>query len=301
MFELAPTPKSMGRPLRLSVLGHALAAVLLTIVGAPSLKVTKPRPRSTALVAPPAAEQPAPAPSVRTPRVVAPPREAFAWPEQKVATPAEVAAPPVLALAKAPPTWVAQPAPAPSMVEPPPRVQVGGFAAAAVLEPIAHPQLPVVVGGFSAGTSGAAGGPRRAAGVQPAGFDGTAGGARPSSGPRVIADAGFAAAGGAAPSRPRRPAEVEEPLSAGIEILDKPRPVYSEEGRRLKIEGEVVLEALFTASGEVRVQRLLRGLGHGLDQNAIEAAEHIRFRPAMRGGRSADLVATVQISFHLAY
>lgn len=290
----------MGRPLRISVLAHALAAVLLTIARAPSMEVTKPPPRSTALVAPPAPVWPALAPPVRRPRVVAPSREAFAWPAQKVASPAEVA-PPVLALAKAPPTWVARPVPAPSMVEPPPRVQVGGFVATAVLEPIARPQLPVLLGGFTAAASGAGGGPRRAAALQPAGFDGTSGGARPSSGPRVIADAGFAAAGEAAPSGLRRRAEVPEPLSAGIEILDKPRPAYSEEARRLKIEGEVVLEALFAASGEVRVQRLIRGLGHGLDQNAIQAAEHIRFRPAMRGGRPADLVATVQISFHLAY
>ena len=290
MFELALNPRSVGRPLRISVLAHAVALGFLVMVRVPVREVAKPPPRWTALVAPPTVIQAPVAPRLPRPRVVAPSREAFAWPADKVALPAEVAAPPVLALSRPPPTEVS----APSMVEPPPRVEV-------VLEAMAHPRLPVVVGGFTTTALGASAGPRRVVALQATGFDGTSGGARPSSEPRVIADAGFAAVGAVTPIRLRRRTDVEEPLSTGIEILDKPRPAYSEEARRLKIEGEVVVQALFAASGEVRVQRLIRGLGHGLDQKAIEAAEHIRFRPAMRGGRAADLVATVQITFQLAY
>ena len=290
MFELSLNPKSAGRPLGISVLAHALAVGFLVMVRVPVREVAKPPPQWTALVAPPTVIQAPVAPRLRRSRVVAPSRQAFAWPAQKVAILAEVAAPPVVALSKTPPTGVA----APRMVEPPPRVQV-------VLEPMTHPRLLVVVGGFTTAASGAGVGPRRVVALQRAGFDDASGAARPSNGPRVIADAGFAAAAAVLPARLARRVEADEPRSTGIEILDKPRPAYSEEARRLKIEGEVVLQALFAASGEVRVQRLLRGLGHGLDQNAIEAAEHIRFRPAMRAGRPADLVATVQISFQLAY
>jgi len=89
--------------------------------------------------------------------------------------------------------------------------------------------------------------------------------------------------------------------SSSLEILDKPRPAYSDEARRLHIEGEVVLEASFSASGQVRVLQVLRGLGHGLDENATKAALAIRFRPAVEHGVSVDSVATVRIEFQLAY
>jgi TonB family protein len=86
-----------------------------------------------------------------------------------------------------------------------------------------------------------------------------------------------------------------------LEIVDKPRPEYSREARRLKLEGSVLLEACFSALGQVRVLRILRGLGHGLDENAAQAAAGIRFRPAMDHGRPVDTVASVRIDFQLAY
>jgi TonB family protein len=86
-----------------------------------------------------------------------------------------------------------------------------------------------------------------------------------------------------------------------LEILDKPRPAYSAEARRLQIEGEVVLEALFSANGRIRVMRVVNSLGHGLDENAIRAAAGIRFRPATEDGSPRDMVAVVRIAFQLAY
>jgi TonB family protein len=69
----------------------------------------------------------------------------------------------------------------------------------------------------------------------------------------------------------------------------------------LQIEGEVVLEALFSASGRIRVMRVMNSLGHGLDESAIQAARGIRFRPAMENGSPRDMVAVVRIAFQLAY
>jgi protein TonB len=86
-----------------------------------------------------------------------------------------------------------------------------------------------------------------------------------------------------------------------VTILDKPRPAYTEEARRAKVEGEVWLEVEFGASGVIRVLRVVRSLGHGLDENAIKAAQAIRFRPALRGGAPVDSVAIARISFQLAY
>ncbi len=85
-----------------------------------------------------------------------------------------------------------------------------------------------------------------------------------------------------------------------IEILAKPKPVYTEEARRLRIQGEVVLEVLFRASAQVCVLRVVRGLGHGLDASAEQAALGIRFHPAAEAGRAIDSVATVKIEFQLA-
>ena len=90
-------------------------------------------------------------------------------------------------------------------------------------------------------------------------------------------------------------------ISSAAEILLKPRPAYTEEARRLRIEGEVLLEVLFGASGEARVLRTIRGLGHGLDENAISAARAIQFRPAKRGDAAVDSAAVVHIVFQLAY
>jgi TonB family protein len=86
-----------------------------------------------------------------------------------------------------------------------------------------------------------------------------------------------------------------------VQILQKPRPAYTEEARKLQIEGEVVLETIFTALGDVRVIRVLRGLGHGLDENAMAAARSIRFVPAQREGKSVDQAGTVRLTFQLAY
>jgi TonB family protein len=92
-----------------------------------------------------------------------------------------------------------------------------------------------------------------------------------------------------------------EPRTAELEILEKPRPQYNEEGRRLRIEGDVLLEALLTATGHVAIQRIVRGLGHGLDESAVKAAMQIHFRPAMQGGQAVDTVAVLHVEFRLAY
>src|SRR5262249_3223229 len=107
---------------------------------------------------------------------------------------------------------------------------------------------------------------------------------------------GSSSGGGAA--RTKRPAT---PVETPAEILSKPKPDYTEEARRMKIEGEVLLRVLFTAGGEGRGLETVNKLGHGLDQNAIRAARQIRFKPAMRDGRPVDSTAVVHIVFQMAY
>jgi TonB family protein len=84
------------------------------------------------------------------------------------------------------------------------------------------------------------------------------------------------------------------------DILAKPKPVYSEEGRAKHIEGEVLLEVVFEANGKVRVLRVVRGLGHGLDESAVQAAEQIQFKPALKDGQPSDYTAVLHVVFQLA-
>lgn len=86
-----------------------------------------------------------------------------------------------------------------------------------------------------------------------------------------------------------------------VEILDKPRPEYTEDARNMKLEGEVLLSVVFKANGQIQVLGVTKGLGHGLDESAIRAAQKIRYKPALSSGQPVDFPATVHIVFQLAY
>lgn len=87
--------------------------------------------------------------------------------------------------------------------------------------------------------------------------------------------------------------------TAPVEIIFKPNPDYTEQARELKISGEVRLQVLFMANGQVRVIRVMQGLGYGLDEQAIKAAEQIKFKPALHIGQPVDSTAVVHIVFDL--
>ena len=59
------------------------------------------------------------------------------------------------------------------------------------------------------------------------------------------------------------------------------------------------LEVLFTTGGQVRVIRVIQGLGHGLDEQAVRAAQQIKFKPALHEGQPVDSTAVVHIIFQL--
>ncbi len=179
----------------------------------------------------------------------------------------------------------------------PAKVQLGGFSTATTGLGQAVPKLQVAPVGFGdAGTVPAAAARRT---VSTAGF-GDAAVASTSANPRgQVHSSGFGDAVSAAPSAIAAQAPTPPPSTAA-QILAKPRPAYTEEARKLEIEGEVQLEVVFGASGEVHILRLVRGLGHGLDENAAIAAKAIRFLPAKRDGHTVDSTAMVHIIFQLA-
>jgi len=95
-------------------------------------------------------------------------------------------------------------------------------------------------------------------------------------------------------------AAITKPIDRPVEIVFKPTPEYTDEARSARIEGTVSLELEFTATGEVRVLRIVAGLGHGLNDAAQRAALRIRFKPALSDGRPVDSRATVHITFRLS-
>ena len=97
-----------------------------------------------------------------------------------------------------------------------------------------------------------------------------------------------------------RPVRQDAAAPTPIVVLQKPLPEYTAEARQLKIQGDVTLRVLFTADGQVEVLSVLSGLGHGLDQQAKIAAEHIRFKPATRDGRPVNEVSIIHVTFQMA-
>ena len=68
----------------------------------------------------------------------------------------------------------------------------------------------------------------------------------------------------------------------------------------LNLQANGVSELQFTAAGQVVVQSVMRGLGHGLDEEARRVASQIRFRPATKNGLAVDSTTTITITFQLA-
>jgi len=153
----------------------------------------------------------------------------------------------------------------------------------------------VTTGGFG----NAAASPRDAANSGAVTTGGFSSGARA---PRPITNAGEVQTAGFDVRAPAQPsvAAVTKPADRPVEIVFKPTPEYTDEARSARIEGTVSLELEFTAAGDVRVLRVVRGLGHGLDEAAQLAALRIRFKPAQSDSGPVDSRATVHITFRLS-
>ena len=263
----------------LSVVSHAIVVALIAVtIGAPG-KPPAPRMRSTRVFLP--AMLP-PAPVVR-PQLTAPPAPP---PPLREIVRAELPRPlPVAPIVTKP-------------VEPPPAPLVPA-AVPAVERPVERPEVqrPLETGLFER-TNGARTS-QAAAAVTTGGFSSrepaTRGAAHVSG---EVQTAGFDLRA-SAPAQPSV-APLTKPLDRPVEIVFKPTPEYTAEARSARIEGTVSLELEFTAAGDVRILRVVRGLGHGLDEAAQQAALRIRFRPAESDGRPADSRATVHITFRLS-
>ena len=284
-FNTRARPPARSRTgLWLSVAAHLTFAVVLTAVvpTRASEKPSTPRPRSMPVFRwPSTAPVPMRSIPVEAPRLPAPPvrppvRQAVIADVPKPAAVTPIAAKPVQ---PAPATLLPAAAPAferPAETRAPERPPETGLFERANGARTGQAAAAVTTGGFG----GAAPSPRGAindAEVRTAGFDLRASSPAPSSGTTV-----------------------PKPIDRPVEIVFKPSPEYTDEARSARIEGTVTLDLEFSATGDVRVLRVVRGLGHGLDEAAERAALRIRFKPAQSDGRAVDSRATVHITFRLS-
>jgi TonB family protein len=94
---------------------------------------------------------------------------------------------------------------------------------------------------------------------------------------------------------PKLPArKVVEPV-----ILSKADPGYSEEARAARIQGTVLVVAKVDERGEAKDIKVIRGLGFGLDNRAIESVQQWRFRPGTKDGTPAEFTMAFEVEFHL--
>jgi len=82
-------------------------------------------------------------------------------------------------------------------------------------------------------------------------------------------------------------------------ILYREKAKYTEIARANRVEGAVILRALFARNGEMQNIRVIRGLPDGLTRKAIEAAQKIRFDPATRNGEPVSVWGNLEFTFYL--
>jgi TonB family protein len=77
-------------------------------------------------------------------------------------------------------------------------------------------------------------------------------------------------------------------------------PSYTDEAIKAKVQGVVLLQAIIRKNGRVTDFKVLRGLGYGLEERAIEEiATNWKFRPGTLNGRAVDVLATIEVQFNL--
>jgi protein TonB len=82
-------------------------------------------------------------------------------------------------------------------------------------------------------------------------------------------------------------------------VIFKVEPEYSEEARKAKFQGTVILFVVVDEKGNPRDLKVIRPLGLGLDQKAIEAVEKWKFSPGKKDGKAVAVQATIEVNFRL--
>jgi TonB family protein len=82
-------------------------------------------------------------------------------------------------------------------------------------------------------------------------------------------------------------------------LVYKPEPDFSEEARKAKYQGVVTVSCVVGPDGRIRDMQIVRPLGMGLDEKALEALKNWRFEPAKKDGVPVAVKVAVEVEFHL--
>lgn len=82
-------------------------------------------------------------------------------------------------------------------------------------------------------------------------------------------------------------------------ILSKPRALFTDRARQNQIQGKVVLRIAFKKNGKIGKIKVVEGLPDGLSENAVKAAEGIRFEPATKNGKPITVTKNIEYNFNI--
>jgi periplasmic protein TonB len=108
---------------------------------------------------------------------------------------------------------------------------------------------------------------------------------------------------GVAPPPPPTPTSAlsRVPVRTTPQLIYKPEPAYTADAKAAHIEGQVMVKIKVSSTGAVTVLGVQKGLGHGLDQSALQSAQGCRFKPAVdTNGNPTDWEGVVSITFQIA-
>lgn len=100
------------------------------------------------------------------------------------------------------------------------------------------------------------------------------------------------------------PLEPEGPITVGGAIPPPTRlvyhqPTYTELGRKMRLQGAVILETIIDTAGNVTEIKVLKGLGAGLSDEAVDAVSRWKFEPSILGGKPVAVRYVVTVHFQL--
>jgi TonB family protein len=89
------------------------------------------------------------------------------------------------------------------------------------------------------------------------------------------------------------------PAVSAPALIYKTEPEYTEEARQAELQGTVLLYVQISPEGIATNTRVLRGIGMGLDEKAMDAVAKWRFKPGMKDGRPVTVEAQIEVNFRL--
>lgn len=96
----------------------------------------------------------------------------------------------------------------------------------------------------------------------------------------------------------------QEPYKVGggvtvPKVLTRVDPKYTAEAKAAKVEGSVTLKVVVDRTGVARDIEVVKPLGAGLDESAVESVAQWRFDPGTKDGHAVDVIATIEVNFKL--